>query len=451
MRCETRKGEMPDFPEGCDVVRILWSDLHGAARGKDIAAADFPRLAGEGIHFCQALMLTDLGANPLEGPETSGSGFPDGLARPDLSTLMPLAYAPDLACCLADLYGAANGRPLASSPRGLLKRQIARLGPAGIRPIVGPEMEFYLCAPEPFSSDRHAQGPAGHRWVAYPERDSAGYLVGALGEPDGLLTSLLRSGANLGAFAASHEFSGGQFEINQHHGPALAAADRAFLLRHVVKEIAALRRMRATFMGKPFNNKAGSGFHLHLSLEDAQGRNLFADAAAKDGLSRRAHAFLAGILRHAQGLSAILNPTVNAYKRLAGGALAPQRANWGYDNRTALIRIPPDRGASARLEIRGGDRAANPYLLIAALLAAGVEGMARRLNSPEPITGSAASGPLLPRSLATALAALEADPVLSAALGRGFVSAFTALKRQEIARFERHVTDWEFTEYSWLL
>lgn len=428
---------------GTDIVRVLWSDLYGVARGKDLAAADFPRVREHGLAFCSALMLTDLSANPADAPDTSGAGFPDAAAIPDLSTLIDLPYAPGVMCCLADLAepGQTKAHPYAA--RDALRRQVAQAGKLGLAPVIGPEMEFYLC---------HLDPAAHHGWRPYVERDTASYVVGSLADPAGILVKLLRlCAADLGATAACHEFSAGQFEINQIHSEALNAADRAFLLRHFIKEAAAQQGLRATFLGKPFTEKSGSGFHLHVSLQTPKGGNAFADPLAADGLSAVAHHFLAGVLDHAPGLTAILNPTINSYKRLLGGALAPSAANWGYDNRTAFIRIPPERGGGARLEIRGGDAAGNPYLMMAGVIAAGLDGIARKLAPAKPITGLETTGPALPTSLGAAIVLLEKDKVLAAALGTGLVEGFCRLKRQEIARFERSVTDWEVREYAWLL
>jgi glutamine synthetase len=270
-------------------------------------------------------------------------------------------------------------------------------------------------------------------------------------DPDGMLPLLLRACRPLGAYAGNQEFGGGQFEINLAHRPALAAADSAFLLKYLVKEVAASKGLRATFMGRPMEGEAGNGSHTHLSIQGPDGENLFDDPAGPHGLSRLALSFVAGVLDHAPALSAILNPTVNAYKRLGFG-LAPISAYWGLDNRAAYVRIPPERGQGARVEIRIGDGGANPYLSIAALLAAGADGIERELTPADPVTtDNPAGGPALPASLGAALDALEQDKIMVDRLGPGFVDGFTRLKRQELDRFSRAVTDWEFREYSWLL
>ncbi|MFC8436439.1 glutamine synthetase family protein [Streptomyces sp. NPDC057253] len=430
-----------------DLVRVLWSDLHGVARGKEIPTDELHRFADHGVAFCQALMVTDLAGNPLHVPESASSGWPDADARIDPDTLALPGYAPGIAYLLAEVTDpAAHGAPLRFDPRSLLRRQIDRLTARGLHPVAAPELEFYLLKADP---------EAPHGWRRYLDRDTAGYVVGTAYDPDDMLPLLIREcrALGLGVHAGIQEFSGGQYEINQAHGPALGAADRAFLFKYAVKEIAARHGMRATFMGKPFADRSGSGNHVHLSLTDGQERNLFADDSAEDGLSALARSFLAGLLEHAPALMAVLNPTVNAYKRLAAaGSLAPTAANWGYDNRLAYARIPPERGAGARIEVRIGDGAGNPYLTIAALLAAGLDGVERDLLPPPPITGDRGDeGATLPSSFREALTALEQDKALNEALGERFVQVFTELKRLEITRFEQAVTDWEFNEYSWML
>ncbi|MEO3975670.1 glutamine synthetase family protein [Streptomyces sp. CAU 1734] len=432
---------------GIDLVRVLWSDLHGAARGKEIHVSEVSRFAAPGLSFCRAVMVTDLAGNPLDLPESSGGGWPDAHARIDPETLAVPDHTPGTAYLLADLVEAGAGHPpLALDPRGILRHQVDRLALRGLHAVAAPELEFYLLAPDP-------AGPLG--WRQYSAHDTAGYTVGTAHDPDRLLSLMIRSchALGLGVHAGNQEFSGGQFELNHTHGPALRAADRAFLFKYTIKEIAAGRGLRATFMGKPFNGKAGSGQHVHLSLSGGDGVNLFADPAADDGLSSLARSFLAGILTHAPALTAVLNPTVNAYKRLAApDSLAPAAADWGHDNRTAYARIPPERGAGTRIEIRVADGAANSHLVLAALLAAGLDGVERRLVPPPPVTGAPSGGGApLPAGLRDALIALERDTVLAAALGARFTEVFIAMKRAELKRFESTVTEWEFREYARML
>ena len=212
--------------------------------------------------------------------------------------------------------------------------------------------------------------------------------------------------------AANHEFSGGQFEINLWHSDAMSAADRAFRFKAAVKELARRRGKRATFMAKPFNDEGGSGFHLHFSTWSDDGEPLFDDAAGEDGLSDMGRSAIAGVLAHAPALAALHNPTINSYKRFGPDTLAPWLVDWGLDNRSAMVRIPPERGRASRLELRLGDASANPYLAIAGLLAAAYIGIRDGLKPP----GQAgrlrlrpSKADMLPTDLSEALDALEKD------------------------------------------
>jgi glutamine synthetase len=256
----------------------------------------------------------------------------------------------------------------------------------------------------------------------------------------------------LRVLAFNHEFMNSQYEVNLCHTDALLAADWAFRLKAAVKDVAAQHGLVATFMGKPFNDQGGSGTHLHVSLNRDE-RNAFDAPAEDDGVSAELRAFSAGVLAHAPGLMALLNPTINAYRRIQPDSLAPTHANWGPDNRGTFIRIPPERGAAARIEIRVADGAANPYLAIAAILTAGAHGLREGLRPPPTVHGDAYRadpeliGPALPVSLDAALDALEDDEVLCRALGPEIVETFVAVKRFEIERHRAWVSDWEIAEY----
>lgn len=420
-------------------VRVVYPDLHGVARGKDVPLGEFPRIADQGLGFCSAIMATDLRHTPVLGGE---AGFPDMVAMPDIDTLIPLPWEPEVACCLADLGPVAGGvRP--ADPRGLVRSAVAGWEELGYSPQVGPELEFFLVKRE---------GDATGAVRRHVDRLSMAYTVGPQVDPGGTVRILTEQLAamGLGTFAANHEYMNSQYEINLHHGLALDAADRAFRLKAATKDVAALAGLIATFMGKPFNDQGGSGFHLHVSL-DHDGENSFDDAADADGLSLLGRQFLAGILSHAAGLTALLNPTVNAYRRLTPDSLAPTSANWGWDNRSAFVRVPPERGAATRLEVRIADGAANPYLVVGAILLAGLDGVRRELEPPPPSAGDAyrpeAAGAPLPETLEAALDALEKDTALGEAIGPEIIEPFVAMKRFEVERHRRFVSEWELDEY----
>src|SRR5579862_2757700 len=429
---------------GIRVVRLQYPDLHGICRGKDLPVEVFEHAVSEGVNFVEAIMTVDLAHNVVSGFEV---GFPDFRARPDLSTLVALPWAPHVAVCICDLYDGVSGEPYGADPRGALRRVLARYGELGHTAVLAPELEFYLCEPDPSSTSG---------WRPYAGKSSPPYTVGHLADPRNMLGTMMSAAGELGlgVIAGAHEYGRSQYEINLGHGEALAAADRAFRYKELVKELAAREGLLATFMGKPFNGDEGSGLHIHVSLRGADGANAFDDPAGEDGLSALARHFMAGILEHGAAMMAVLNPTVNAYRRIHAEALVPTRACWGHDHRMTLVRVPRERGAATRLETRVGDGTANPYLAATAVLAAGLDGIRRELEPPPPVAGfiydlpEEALGAALPTSLREAMAALDGDAVLREALGEQLVDTFRAIKASEQERFRTWVTDWEFREYS---
>ena len=422
-------------------VRVLYPDLHGIARGKDVPIKEFDSVVESGLCFCAAVMGTDLRHTPVVGGE---AGYPDLIVHPDLSTMVTLPWEPGVACCLSNLEPAQADTPICD-PRGALARAVATVGELGFEPIVGPELEFFLVVRDPAA-------PNGVR--RHVDNLSMVYTVGPLADPDGLVRRMTEQLAAIGldVFAVNHEFMNSQYEINLRHSDALDAADRAFRLKTAVKDIAAQNGLHATFMGKPFNDQGGSGTHLHLSL-NRDGANAFADPTGDHGTSAEMGHFTAGLIEHAAALMAFMNPTVNAYRRIQPDSLAPTHANWGWDNRASFVRIPPERGAATRVELRVGDGAANPYLGTAAVLLAGADGVRRKLTPPPAVSGDAYRAPddvigaPLPTSLDQALAALAEDKVLTEGLGEVIVETFLTMKGFELERHRAWVSDWEISEY----
>jgi glutamine synthetase len=422
-------------------IRVLYPDLHGVARGKDVPIAEFDYVLEQGLRFCAAVMGTDLRHTPVVGAD---EGYPDLVARPDMTTMTTLPWEPGVASCLADLEPAAGGAPI-PDPRGAVRRAVEDLRAIGLDPIVGPELEFFLVRPDQ---------AATHGIRRHIDRPSMVYTVGPQADPDGIVRAMTEALGQLGleVIAVNHEFMNSQYEVGLRHTDALRAADRAFRLKAAVKDMAAEHGLAATFMGKPFNDQGGSGAHLHVSV-DRDERNAFDAPGDEHGVSAVLRAFTAGVLAHAPGLMAFLNPTVNAYRRTQPDSLAPTHANWGWDNRSTFIRIPPERGRGTRIEIRVADGAANPYLAIAAVLSAGAHGVREGLRPPPPVDGDAyradrrVIGRPLPVSLDAALEALASDEVLCRALGPEIVETFLAVKRFEVERHRIWVSDWEIAEY----
>ena len=435
-------GQLAD--RGIRVVRLQYADLHGINRGKDIPTWVFADAAADGIGFVEAIMTVDLRHNVIAGFE---KGFPDIVARPDLATLVELPWESDVAACIVDLEDPVTSSPHPLDSRGVLKRVLAGFSELGLEPIVGPELEFYLCEPDPGA-------PRGFR--PYAAQESPVYTVGGMADPGGTVGRMLDACVALGfePVALAHEYGRSQYEINLRHASALASADRAFRFKSLVKELAERDGLRATFMGKPFNDDEGSGFHLHISLVDAEGENACQDPGGDHGLAAVTRHFIAGVMEHAPAMMVFFNPTVNAYRRISAEALVPTRVSWGHDHRMTLVRVPHERGAATRLELRVGDGTASPYLSYAAALAAGLDGIRRELEPPAPIEGMIyelpedVQGMALPTTFQEALEALDADPVIHEALGAELVDTFRVIKGAELERFRAWVTDWEFEEYS---
>ncbi len=419
-------------------VRVVYPDLHGIQRGKDVPIAELERTSRSGLNFCWAVMGTDLRHTPVVGGE---EGYPDMVALPDLSTLVELPWEPGVVCCLADLE--RDEAPEPTDQRGLVRRAEAALDELGLTAKIGPELEFFLLEPD---------GEGG--WRRHVDNLSMVYTVGPQADPQGVFRGLLEACAALGigAIAGNHEYMNSQYEINLREAAPLAAADNAFRFKAAVKDYAAQRGLLATFMGKPFNDQGGSGTHMHISLE-REGSNCMHDASSDAGLSKELRHFVAGVLDHAPALMAFLNPTINAYRRILPDSLAPTHGNWGLNNRTTFVRIPPERGSACRLEIRVGDGAANAHLITAAILFAGLDGLRRKLDPPAPLEGDTYAlpeeeqGAALPQTLDAALDALEGDSLIRDAVGLEIVDTFLAMKRFEVERYRLHVSDWDLDEY----
>ncbi len=430
---------------GIDVIRLAYPDLNGTERCKDILVGSFARAVADGAAFCRSIYGASPMGDVVDLPHGGMSdGLPDVAAFPDLATLVDLPWEPGVAHCIADMHD-PDGGEAQESPRAVLKRVVDRFTGLGMRPVIGPELEFYVLEPDPAS-------PSG--WRRYGDAPGNVYVAGRKGDPENLLLRWLRtlSAYDLAVFAANHEFYSGQFEINLWHNDALAAADQAFRFKAAIKELARQEDKLVTFMAKPFNTDGGSGFHLHFSTTDCDGRSLFDEPSGDHGLSKIAAAAIAGLLTHAPALTALANPTINSYKRFGPDTMAPWLIDWGLDNRSAMVRIPPERGAGTRLELRLGDATANPYLITAGMLAAAYLGIRDNLAAPPPLRGygyDPSRSPQLPQHLAASLDALEADEDFVDLLGERFVNVFLAYKRDELVRFGRWITDWEFREYAY--
>jgi glutamine synthetase len=425
---------------GVTRVRVHYTDLIGTTRAKVIPLDVLEQACEDGLNFCVSVFAIDhTGVMPDGTGIRDEVNFRDMQVVADLETLRIVPWERETAICLADCR--LDGDPLPTDPRNILRRAIAAADEQGLHLSVGHELEFFLLR----------RTPEG-RLEPYQPMPGLVYRMDVRTDPGGVVRQMEDNVRGLGLpfLCVNHEYDPSQWEINTRFADALTAADEAHLLKLAIKETAALHGLVATFMGKPTESGGTSGYHLHMSAWDG-GENRFDDPEGEQGLSDEARWFLAGVLEHVRGMTAVCAPTVNAYKRFVAQELGPYFVDWGTDNRSVCIRVPNERGRAARLESRLCDGSASAYLASAAHIFAGVDGVERRLD-PGPPTEHVYEPPVeretLPLSLGEALDVFEADTVTPAALGEQFVQAFTTIKRTEWRRFQLAVTDWELREYA---
>lgn len=367
---------------------------------------------------------------------------------PDTFVIFPWKTTEEgkVARLICDVYDSDN-KPFLGCPRGTLKRIIAEASELGFEMNVGPEAEFFL-----FLKDEQGR-------PTLETHDKAGYFDLApvdLGEDARreMVLTLQKMGFEIEA--SHHEVAPGQHEIDFKYADALTTADRIVTFRAVVRIIAQMHGLHATFMPKPIYGIAGSGMHLHISLFK-NGQNVFYDPSRNNGLSDTALNFVAGVLHHAKAITAITNPTVNSYKRLVPGYEAPVYIAWSYRNRSPLIRIPARRGIGTRMELRSPDPSCNPYLALAVILKAGLDGIKKNMMPPPTVDQNIfemdeeareqAGIESLPGTLREALRELRQDEVIIEALGPHIFDRFMHAKRMEWNSYRSRVHQWEIDEY----
>jgi len=447
--------------QGIRTVRIMWPDQHGALRGKFVSARDFALSLRNGMDFSGALLSMD-SANHVFPPlfvEGGGfgipelTGFPDVVLVPDPTTFRVLPWADATAWVMCDMYF-GNGKEVTLSTRSVMRRQLQAAAEMGFDYVAGLEVEFYITRRE---WDRIAPDQTGWPPVAPPVSMVAqGYQYLSetrLAQLGDILNPLRDNLEEIGLPLRSieDEWGPGQTEITLDPMVGLGAADAMIILRSAIKQICHERGYHATFMCRPLlPNVSSSGWHLHESLRDAKaGRNAF-QGGKDEVLSEAGRQFAAGILQHAVPMTVFSTPTINGYKRFRPYSFAPDRVNWAMENRGAMLRVqgqPGDPGS--HLENRLGEPAANPYLYMAANIAAGLDGIRQKLVPPPQVTADPyqEAAQLLPTSLWEAVDALDQDQFFRQALGREIVDFIVMMKRAEVARFLSTVTDWEQNEY----
>ncbi|MEM8698143.1 MAG: type III glutamate--ammonia ligase [Pseudomonadota bacterium] len=410
---------------------ISFTDLFGVMRAKLVPARAIGEMAAEGAGFAGFAAWLDM--TPADS---------DMFAVPDPGSLIQLPWKPEVGWLAADLY--MDGEEVTQAPRNTLKRVLATADAAGMRMKHGVECEYHIINPD-------GSAIADERDI----QSKPCYDVSALMRRYDVIREICDAMIALGwgPYQNDHEDSNGQFEMNWDYDDTLVTADRHAFFKYMVKSIAEKHGLRATFMPKPFSNLTGNGCHAHVSVWDKKGKkNLFSDKKGELGVSAKGYHFMGGLMAHGTAMCAISNPTVNSYKRinaprtLSGASWSPNTLTYGGNNRTHMIRIP-DAG---RFELRLADGAANPYLYPAAVLAAGMDGVAgerdpgKRLDIDMYAEGNKVRGAKkLPLNLLDALRELDRSKVLRAGLGDDVVSAFVKLKTDEWNAYTAHLTQWE--------
>ena len=425
--------------EEIEFIRMQFVDIFGQLKNVAITASQIEKAVNNQIMF---------DGSSIEGFTRINES--DQCLYPDLNSFTIFPWRPSqgkVARLICDVYN-PDGTPFVGDPRGVLRRVLRRAQDMGFDTFnIGPELEFFL-----FETDEMGRATT-------ITRDEAGYFdLGPLDHGESTRREVCMNLEEMGfeIEASHHECAIGQHEIDFKYVDAMDGADKIMTLKLAVKTLAQKNGLHATFMPKPVYGVAGSGMHLNMSLFK-DGRNVFYDGGGQRQLSKTARSFIAGLLRHADGFTALTNPLVNSYKRLGAGYEAPRYKAWSSGNRSTLIRIPSVRGQSTRVELRSPDPSCNPYLAVAACLAAGLDGIAQGLEPPEEISGdvyamddaarAAQNIGALPETLKDALDAMEQDRLIMDVLGEHVARHYIQGKRKEWNEYQTRVSSWELEKY----
>jgi glutamine synthetase len=431
------------------------SDLNGILRGKRLPASMLPKLREEGFKMPRSVLGTDIWGDDVEDNGlVFETGDSDGICKPVYETPKgSLWHSADLLHILCTMFN-PDGSPFMADPRQILADVVARYAAKGITPVVATELEFYLYDALTQDSKRPVQSKNIHT-VKGIHRPNV-YSMSELDRFGPMLADIRAACTAQGipVDSVTSEFGPGQFELNiLHENDPLLAADHAILFKRAVKGVASKHHHYASFMAKPNGNTSGNGLHVHFSLLDESGHNIF-NSGTPEGTDTLRHA-MAGLIKALPVCMLIFAPHLNSYRRFVRGSHAPVIANWGYENRTVALRVPESPNAARRIEHRVSGADANPYLVIAAVLAAALYGIEHKLTPPKPTEGDsyaeAEDSDHLPTQWWQAVELFETSDLVTELLGAEFQRVYAAIKNQEIDKFSRRITDVEFDSYMGVL
>ena len=428
---------------GIDTVLICMVDMQGRLMGKRFHAQHFIDSAHEETHCCNYLLATDLEMATPDGYAATSweSGYGDYVMKPDLNTLRPVPWLEGTAMVLCDVLDHSHAE-VPHSPRGLLKKQLKRLKDMGYDTAAATELEFFL-----FAQSYEELQKTGYRPLTPISAYNEDYHILQTTKEEHVMRPLRNHlhAAGIPIESSKGEAEAGQEELNIRYGAALDCADHHSIAKHATKEIAWQNGCSATFLPKWHEDKVGSSSHVHFSLLK-DGKPAFYDKDGEYGMSELMHHFMAGMIAYAADYTWFMAPYVNSYKRFMKGTFAPTRMVWSVDNRTAGFRLCGAGTKSVRVECRIGGSDMNPYLAIAAMIAAGIKGIEDKMALAAPVAGDAygkVKGSEIPGNLSAAIETLRKSKMLRAAMGDEVIDHYTRCAEWEQEEFDRVVTDWE--------
>jgi glutamine synthetase len=420
-------------------VECVVADIAGIARGKAMPAAKFAR--GDRMYLPTSVFYQTISGDWVTLPIVNQWNESDMVLVPDFAAAAASPWADDVTLQVIHDVEDLSGNPIGVAPRNVLKRVLQLYHAEGWKPVVAPEMEFYLIKPN-LNPNEPIEPPLGRTGRQMVSRQA--YSMSAVDEYGKVIDDIYEFAEAQGFELDTiiQEGGAGQVEINFLHGDPVQLADQVFFFKRTIREAALRNNCFATFMAKPMQDEPGSAMHIHQSVTDAKGRNIFTDD--KGGPTNRFHAFVAGLQIYIPTVMCIMAPYVNSYRRYVPGGAAPINLEWGPDNRTTGLRVPISTPAARRIENRVVGMDCNPYLAIAASLACGYLGMKQGLTPREPIQGEAYNRPwALPRGLLEALDLFDQNPEITRLLGEPFCNLYKAIKRDEVETFLQVISPWE--------
>lgn len=418
-------------------VEAFVPDMAGAARGKVMPADKFGSSA---MKLPESIFSQTVSGSYIENAANVEDR--DMVLVPDPHSLRPVPWASEPAASVfLDCYRRGGGNPVETSPRHVLRSVLAKYEARGWIPVVAPEVEFYLISAH---TDPNAEAEPPEGRLGWTEGARQPYSVDAMNDFDPLINDLYgyceQQGIRIDTL--SQEMGPAQFEINFLHGNAVELADQTFLFKRTVREVAIRHEMHATFLAKPMAQEAGSALHIHQSVVDKQGNNVFSTPGGE--ASDLFYGFIGGLQRYMPDAMLVFAPYVNSFRRFLNPDTSPVNLSWATDNRTVGLRVPDSNPAARRVENRLAGADVNPYLALAASLACGFLGMVEGLEPSDPVKGSAYSGDFgLHRHIYSAIEAMRASNAMRSMLGDEFVTLYTALKDHEYTEFQEIITPWE--------